>query len=119
MAARAHGSSRAEYLCEIPGVTERKNCFFRVILKKNWPFWLFFAHFSVFFDIFYLIEPDKDSSANGASKAKYLGETPEVLNGKNCFFKVIFSKKQAFLGIFCPFLVFFVIYLLDGVRIRS
>ena len=47
-----------------------------MIFQKNWPFWLFFAHFSVFFDIFYLIEPDKDSSANGASKAKYLGETP-------------------------------------------
>ena len=95
-AARAYGSSRAKYLCEIPGVTERKNCFFRVIFQKNWPFWLFFAHFSVFFDIFYLIEPDKDSSANGASKAKYLGETPEVLNGKNCFFKVIFSKNRPF-----------------------
>ena len=50
--ARAYGSSRAKYLHEIQGVTERKKLFFRVIFQENGPFWLFFAHFLVFFDIF-------------------------------------------------------------------
>ena len=77
-------------------MTERKKLFFQSDFSKNWPFWLFFALFSVFFDIFHLIEPDKDSSANGASKAKYLGETPGVSKGKNCFFTVIFSKNRPF-----------------------
>ena len=101
---RAHLSSRAKYLREIPGVGERKNCLFIVIFtKKTGRYDCFLPIFWCFLTFFNWKEPNKDARAYGSSRAKYLHEIQGVTERKKLFFPSDFSRKRAFLAVFCPF----------------
>ena len=60
------------------------------------------AFLAVFLLFFQWKEPIKDARAYGSSRAKYLCEIPGVTE-KKLFFPSDFSKKLAFLAVFCPF----------------